>query len=503
MRDGSVLYLPAGTYRITSPLLVRNRSGARWIGCLIVGCGRDTKLVWDGARGGTMLRLDGVAYSRFVGFELDGRGKAGVGFHYQATKGFQTEVTHRHLEFLGFTDAAVLEDHADKGQALAETTFENCLFEDCERGVALLRFNDYDYTFDACEFRRCGVGIDCNHGNFYVRDCHFEGSRVVDVRDGSEHCSSIRRSTSSGSHAFVSRSSSVAPLTLQDCHVEGWMNPEGTVLSSRPPLLLFDCGFRAPPADAHGLRLPPVRVQSDGQRMVISENKVHGASSLTQGAHPMLITIPAGMRTGVLRSANQSFFSSRAKLPTRVLDARRDFGAKGDGTADDTVAIQKAIDAAAGRSGGTLAYLPTGRYVITETLRVTGKHFFVGGSGWSSQLVWQGREGGVMVEVHDAQDVELQDLMVGAHDAGAMNNSIDIKQMGSVTGSRVTYDGVYVFGMYQKQPLRKGLVFRNLGPNDVVLMPHVQGNVHFINCGRATVLANCSYEGSVVVEGKE
>lgn len=169
LRDGSVLYFPAGTYRITAPLSLRNPTGVRWIGGLIVGNGRETKWVWDGASGGTMLLLNGIAHSRFVGLELDGQDRAGVGFHYRATQGFQTEVTHRHLAFRGFTNAAVLEDHTDEGQALAETTFENCLFEDCDRGVAFLRFNDYDYTFDGCEFRGCGVAIDCDHGK---RDNH-------------------------------------------------------------------------------------------------------------------------------------------------------------------------------------------------------------------------------------------------------------------------------------------------------------------------------------------
>lgn len=78
------------------------------------------------------------------------------------------------------------------------------------------------YTFDGCEFRRCGVAIDCDHGNFYVRNCHFEGSRVVDIRDGSEHCSSIRRSTSLGSQAlrFQTRLASIVThgLYLRDNH---------------------------------------------------------------------------------------------------------------------------------------------------------------------------------------------------------------------------------------------------------------------------------------------
>lgn len=60
-----------------------------------------------------------------------------------------------------------------------------------------------------------------------------------------------------------------------------------------------------------------------------------------------------------------------------VLDAKRDFGAKGDGVADDTNALQAAIEASCGhrdndpRRGKTnLLFLPNGTYRVTKTLVV-------------------------------------------------------------------------------------------------------------------------------------
>src|SRR4051812_38318263 len=44
--------------------------------------------------------------------------------------------------------------------------------------------------------------------------------------------------------------------------------------------------------------------------------------------------------------------------------------AKGDGTADDTDAIQQAIDSAANKGAGGIVFLPAGRYRITKTLLI-------------------------------------------------------------------------------------------------------------------------------------
>ncbi|HEY0073814.1 MAG TPA: glycosyl hydrolase family 28-related protein [Abditibacteriaceae bacterium] len=492
VKDGSTLYLPPGRYRITRMLSLQGPL----IGVLLVGHGRDTQLIWDGEIGGKMFTDDGVAYSRFVGMVFNGQNKAAVGFWHYSTRRFETEVRHQHLAFLNFTDAGVLADPKDKF-ALAETTFENCLFDNCRRGVAFLQFNDYDFTFDGCEFRRNDIAIECTHGNFYVRNCHFENSRTVDIHAYPEHGSSVRRCTSVGSNQFIRFAQPVGTMTIQDCHVDSWKSTDGAITLSGAPVILFDCVFTNPPAGSAAVNI------GNGQRLIVSNNVLKGAPSIFQANHKgRLYPVPHGKRKGSIQSARQSFFRSSARIPTKVFDAKRDFGAKGDGKTDDTAALQKTIDEARKIGKGALAYLPSGSYVISKTLHLTGRDYFVGGSGFHTRLIWKGNEGGTMLEVRNPQQVTLEHIAIGNHDSGLMNNGIDIHQTGSPQPSRMTYDGVFVYGMYQLQPFRQGLHFTNLDGDDVVVMPHVQGNLRFTDCAAATILANCTYEGSILVEGK-
>lgn len=58
-----------------------------------------------------------------------------------------------------------------------------------------------------------------------------------------------------------------------------------------------------------------------------------------------------------------------------------DFGAIGDGTTDDTIAVQAAISAAQSLGAGTELRFPIGTYLISSTLNVTSGIFLVGENG--------------------------------------------------------------------------------------------------------------------------
>ena len=74
-------------------------------------------------------------------------------------------------------------------------------------------------------------------------------------------------------------------------------------------------------------------------------------------------------------------------------DVKRDFGAVGDGKADDTAAIQKALDSVGTPTSKSNAlWFPAGTYRITKTLVRTGASgvFFIGEDPKTTIIRWDG-----------------------------------------------------------------------------------------------------------------
>lgn len=495
--SGKTIYFPAGTYKITQTL---NIPTGRYTGISLVGHGAATVLAWYGTAGGTLLNNPGCPHSLFIGLKLDGRGIAAIGFDNNDTA-FDTGARWKHMAFLNFTGVGV-QTNASAAAAAAEASFENCIFNNCGTGVKITKFNDYDFTITGSDFINCGYGVWNNHGNYYVRNCYFQGSTIADVYSRSpEHGCSIRRSVSKNSVRFVDSDSGVSPLFVEDCYVSGWTSTGGALLHSPGALTISNTTFVNPPDTA-----APLRFVSSGSTSVTScNNTAPQSSSLFPSSGTFTVyTVPAGSVPGNI-SANganiTSFVNPNVSVPAVVYDAKA-YGAVGNGTTDDTAAIQMVIDKARSDGNGAIAYIPTGIYKITSALNVTGSDYIVGGSGYNARLFWAGAAGGTIISITDPKNLTLESLMVGHHDvsgASGGTNAVDIAQT-STGPSSMTYSGVWVYGNGRKNPSKQGLLLSNLGPDNVVNLNLLQGNTRIINSARATILGTITYEGAITVD---
>lgn len=118
--------------------------------------------------------------------------------------------------------------------------------------------------------------------------------------------------------------------------------------------------------------------------------------SSDDGASGSLWTTVAGFITYLMSSAGSSivgFVQAGVGAITRTLQAKlrdtisvKDFGAVGNGSTNDTAAIQAAFDAIDTLGGGTL-YFPQGTYLVTSTLLYDGQRINIEGAGRQVSII--------------------------------------------------------------------------------------------------------------------
>ena len=478
----NTVYLPPGTYRITRTLHWEKLYGKR-----IVGHGRDTRIVWDGDGSSPpiMFHSNGATSGvLFEGLVWDGAGKAEIAVDHCSATRYESMVTHRHEAFYN-VGAAIVTSYSNYfpyKQATAEVLFDNCLFVNAGAGVSFGSYNALDNTVIDCGFYYCQRGVANNVGNVYVRRCHFEGSLDADIFTHVGDSAALR-CTSLGSKRFLHGGGNM--FVMQDCHVDGWTSTRGAVQRHvTAPCTLFDCTFTNPPD-----RSPPVQ-GCRGAAVLVSNCQSDGTDSVLDTK--TAISIPPGKRGAAVSSARQTFFRTVVEMPGKVFDARRDFGAKGDGKTDDTQALLATIQAARQHGKQAIAYLPHGQYRVTATIDVSGADYAIGGAGlcWQcgTRVFWGGKrpppgQEVAVFHVHNARNVTIEGLKVSTpgdycDDVGvisALHTAADGPAL-------VTYDDVG--GFFQ---------FRGLSRQDRVNIKSIGGILDFDNCQRATILVEQFY----------
>ena len=152
----------------------------------------------------------------------------------------------------------------------------------------------------------------------------------------------------------------------------------------------------------------------------------------------MLRYLLMAMLPALLLTANQITAQTTTTIDTSmVIDAKRDCGAVGDGIADDTLAIQRALDMAVGdttlrfpetpRTAPRRVFIPAGTYRITRTLLMTSAHTNLRLEGAGSyggpmramtRLLWDSDEHSVLMQSYGQLGLVMSDICFDGNHMG-------------------------------------------------------------------------------------
>ena len=391
-----VLFLPAGTYRITKTLVLTSR-----INVSIVGEDpATTLLIWDGEPGGTMMWLNGIAYSRFARLTLDGRRRASVAVDQSWDMGqphFDTGNSYSEDRFIDV-------EYGIHG-GFAETSIRRSQFlRNTKAGVALGNFNALDIWIWESLFDDCYTGVTNTPGagNFHVYNSVFRGSKHSDMAMGNTGGFSARGNYSSGSKMFFIGGSTNNPATM-DIQANTIVDPVDSAaisMGNQGPALITDNVIRSRP-----LAVGPVIVW----RSFIDADVTSLGNTFTirnpLNSNGRLISIDDRVVT------RDTITASEPALAFPVPNLQREvFEIPAGATARE---IQNAITAAARQNGKrAVVHIPYGTYAISETLIVPASDIQLSGDGYATILRWAGTTAGPVLKLMGPSKATLRKIQI-------------------------------------------------------------------------------------------
>jgi hypothetical protein len=203
-----VVYLPAGTYRITNTLRLEGRIGVSFIG----EDPTNTIIKWDGRDNDTMFFSNRSAYVKFSRITWDANNKKDIealGIHYKDMVEPFFAPTSIEVSDMIFTGKAKygISCGSIPGQGTgtmdSEFTIKRCRFLSCtEAGINITGYNALDYWIWDCEFNACKIGVKCAYGNYHLYQSHFYNSTIADIHNTNGYYTSVRGCYSKNAQVF-------------------------------------------------------------------------------------------------------------------------------------------------------------------------------------------------------------------------------------------------------------------------------------------------------------
>jgi hypothetical protein len=431
--SATTLFLPPGTYRITRTLALNYR-----INVSVIGADPATTAIrWAGPRHGTMLRLNGTAYSRFNRLTWDGAGTADIAVDQSWDGAHPHFDTANELADDVFTDTGFGIRGGALGHGFAETSILRDRFiRNSQAGVSLGNFNALDIWIRDCLFQDCATGVTntLGAGNFKIYHCTFLGSTKCDISMGNTGEFSIRNNTSLRSAQFFNAgfTRNPASIILEGNIILDPLGAEAISVSNQGAVIFLRNTVRSS-AEAAG---PVARFSSN-------------AFCLNN-----TFTLPAPIAAGDHSTVTGTQVVALAQLvglaPAKQPGAQRNMGRKifevpPGATA---AAIQAVIDRAAKLSGRRpIVHFPYANYQISATLVVpAGSDMQLTGDGFgdvrATMLSWTGTSGGPIIRFEGPSRATLRDLTLKGS-----NSATNLLITGAdAPGSRVFLEGFHQVG---------------------------------------------------------
>jgi len=198
----SVLYFPAGKYKITHTLTTTRTDHDSYKGCQILGEDpATTMLLWGGLTTANMLELGGW-YLKIGRLTFDGKGVAAVGLQRHGR--FSTSCALVDLWFVNLKTGIYFNGESPPNTGQAEQLVQRCRFDHCsDAGIATLGFNTLDIWIWNSLFADCGFGINSVTGGFHAYHNVFLRSTICDIAGGMGGFFCIVGNTSVDSRCFI------------------------------------------------------------------------------------------------------------------------------------------------------------------------------------------------------------------------------------------------------------------------------------------------------------
>jgi Pectate lyase superfamily protein len=428
----SVLYLPAGTYKITNQL---DLSKAKNVA--IVGESPDVvTLQWAGAVGGTMLRFQNDAYTRLQRITFDGNNTASNGLWIRwdgKTDNFPTtfdisDNVFKNLQ-VGVRGGKVQTDDGHQDTASEVAIYRNKFIGNSAAGIVVKDWNTVNWWIRESLFENNKIGVKGIVGTFNVSNSVFKNSIDGDIYGQNNFFIGLRNNYSIGSPYFyqTGATTTALPATIQGNTILNSTDSAIQIKTPGPATLLANTiqnsEGNSNPAVTFGGLLPgnyvavgntfsvqnPIKVDPAYNRFLELDTSVKDRSTINTSEKVLPLT------------------PKQATAPVIEVDAL------------SGASIQAAIDRAARDYSGQrpVVHIPAGKYDVSSTITIpAGSDLRLVGdtdgidttnSNTNSLLIWKGDGSGPVLSIQGQSHAVVQDIAIdGSKKAqGVVVNNVD------------------------------------------------------------------------------